>query len=240
MDPLRRAHEETRVPVGLVARIRAAIAGKPLPKRSRWSRIPGWAAVAALLVLAVAGGLLNQYVRFPGPAGDPGPATIFAGLAESFRPGLSDHIQCLASQNSRKRASSGKFFADLTPRYRGLIEAFRRQAPRGYEMAIAHECHFDGRTFTHLALRDDRSRLVSLVIARKKEGESFQAQRLPVALTREGLSFFEARAQPFAISAFEARAHLVYTISELPAGQNMEILVAMARHVNEILVSLEQ
>ena len=81
-------------------------------------------------------------------------------------------------------------------------------------------------------------KLASLVIARKKDGESFARDQIRSLLTsREGIPIYQAAAQRFEIAAFETGDHGVYFISDMPQQQNMKLLVAMAPSLKAVLDS---
>jgi hypothetical protein len=55
--------------------------------------------------------------------------------------------------------------------------------PEQYRLMLAHTCRYHKRLFVHLTL-NDASRLLSLVIARKRDGESFHTENMIPALVR--------------------------------------------------------
>ena len=99
-------------------------------------------------------------------------------------------------------------------------------------LAIAHECHFEGRRFIHLTFRNDRN-LLSLIITPKQEGESPRAAGIVPALSRSGIALYGGRVEQFQTAAFETREFVVYTVSDLPRAKNLGILAAFAHDVSE-------
>jgi hypothetical protein len=124
--------------------------------------------------------------------------------------------------------------AKLGPSYNGLIPIVQRQIPEEYRLVIAHQCGYHGRKYIHLSLKSD-SKLMSLVIARRGEGESFQTENLIPALMQSGLPMYRTAVQRFQIASFESRDHLVYFVSDLSEQQNTEMMIALAPRVREFL-----
>ena len=89
----------------------------------------------------------------------------------------------------------------------------------------------------HLVVKKD-DQLLSVVVATRKEGESFPASQLVPGLRQAGLSFYQDRAEDYQIAAFEAKGHLVYVISRMPAERNLQVMVAMAQGLQESLPNL--
>lgn len=238
LNRTRKAHESVAMPLGLETRIRAAIAAQQKPRRAPWSAVSAGRLAALALALVCAGGIayqLNQ-LRLTRASQESYIASVSARVASILRVGLKDHIHCTVYRTYPKTPPPVEAFAaELGREYRDLVGAVRQQAPAGYRLVIGHKCRYDGRQFVHLALKNDDGKLLSLVIARKGAGESFQTERLPTAVVREGRPFFAAQAQRFAISAFETGEHLVYTVSDLPADQNLRVMVALAPQVSEVL-----
>ncbi|MBL8232435.1 MAG: hypothetical protein JNL98_28315 [Bryobacterales bacterium] len=238
VNRLRMAQKGVAVPIGLETRIRAAINGQRQPRKMGWLTAPGWMAAATAFAMVAVLGIAYQlgHLRFSQASQDWYIASVSSRVASILRVGLKDHIHCTVYRKYPKAPPPVEsFVAELGPEYRDLVGVVRQQAPSGYQLAVGHKCRYEGRKFVHLALRNGSGKLLSLVIAGKDQGESFATERLPAALNHDGRPFFEAQAQRFAISAFETDQHLVYTVSDLPADQNMRIMVAMAPRVVEIL-----
>src|SRR5262249_36510499 len=148
--------------------------------------------------------------------------------AALMRVGLGDHIHCSVFRKYPKEAPPvEKLEGTLGEEYRGLIPVMKQNVPPDYRMMIAHQCRYHGRRFVHLSFMND-SHLLSLVIAKKGEGESFEAHGMLPALVQSGIPIYQAGAQRFAMDAFETRGFLVYFISDLPATDNAAMTIAMA------------
>jgi anti-sigma factor (TIGR02949 family) len=227
----------SEAPPFLAARIRHQI--RSTPKGAFWR--PRLAAVAAALVVCVAAGIGYQFgrLRLIANAQDSYIAKVSNLLPAGLRPGLRDHIHCalfrkLPSQAATLEDVSGQ----MGPRYRGLVSIVRRQVPVHYKLMVGHECKYQGRRFVHLAFANE-GKLLSVVVAHRVEGELLSSADLLPALTQSGLPFYSASAQPFEVGAFESGRFFVYVVSELPRGDNLEILVALAPGVTEFLGKVE-
>jgi hypothetical protein len=58
-------------------------------------------------------------------------------------------------------------------------------------------------------------------------------------LSDAGISIYSSSTQRFQAAAFETRDHLVYVISDMPGGRNLELMRAMAPALNTYLSKLE-
>ena len=99
---------------------------------------------------------------------------------------------------------------------------------------IAHHCGYKGRKYTHITMQND-SHLMSLVIARKGQGESLGASGMASVLSESGIPMYTAGVQRFNIAVFETRDCLVYVISDLSADKNSRMMVAMAPALRKFL-----
>ena len=126
----------------------------------------------------------------------------------------------------------------MNPQYAGLIPIVRSEVPDTYRMTLAHECRYHGRKFVHLSLRDD-SNMLSLVITRKTEDESFSTDGMLPALVQSGIPMYQTGVQRFHMTAFETRDYLVYFISDLGKQQNIDLMLALSPRVKDFLVKLE-
>lgn len=248
MNRLRQAHQNVPTPPYLESRIRAAIAAVTTDadrshQRSLWA-FPPWASLAVMTVLAVAGfGIAYElgHLRLTQASQDAYVASISNRVASIMRAGLGDHVHCAYFRKFPKNApvAAASLRQELGPEYRDLVDVVRRSVPGRYQLVIAHRCKYQGRQFIHLAAQDGGS-LVSLVITRKGDGESFSTGQLPVSTEHDGVRFYQAGVQRFAINAFETPQHLVYTISDWAPADNQRVLSAMASGVRQILDSVER
>lgn len=156
-----------------------------------------------------------------------------------MRVGLGDHIHCAVFRKYPKNAPTAESFLEkMNPKYAGLIPIVRSQIPGSYRMMLAHECRFQQRKFVHLSLMNG-SNMVSLVIARKTDGESFSTEDMMPALMQSGIPMYQAGVRRFQMTAFETRDHPVYFISDLPKQQNTTFMLALAPQVKAFLAKTE-
>jgi hypothetical protein len=234
---LRSAVSSVPVPPFLEARIRSGIRGEE--SRYRW--IPRLAPFGA--VFAIAGGLMIAYqlghLRLTVRTQESYIASVSTHVATLMRVGLSDHIHCAVFRSYPKNPpTTEEFIGKMNPQYAGLIPIVRNQVPETYRMTLAHECRYHGRRFVHLSLKND-SNMLSLVIARKGDGESFSTGDLLPALVQAGIPMYQSSVQRFQMTAFETRDYLVYFISDLPKQQNTEMMLALGPPVKDFLKKLE-
>jgi hypothetical protein len=103
----------------------------------------------------------------------------------------------------------------------------KQHVPADFHLVLGHQCRYHQRKFIHLALKND-SRLLSLVITRKSDGESFSKDELLPALSESGIAMYRAEVQRFQIAAFESSVFLIYVISDMPQQHNLGLMRAMA------------
>jgi hypothetical protein len=166
-------------------------------------------------------------------------ASVTGRVNPVMRVALGGHIHCSVFRRFRKDPPKLDDLArKLGPEYAGLIPIVKRHVAQEYRLMIAHKCGHAGRKFIHLSMKSD-SRLMSLVLVRKLDGESFDREQLRAALLQSGLPFYTAGVQRFKIASFESREHLVYLVSDLDQKQNTSMLLAMAPEVSEFLEKME-
>lgn len=236
---LREAVRSEETPPFLEARIRAQIQAEGQP-RPRWTG--GWAmAGAALMVLAGASVAYELgHLRFTAASQASYVSAVSRQVASIMRVGLGDHLHCAYFQKfPKERPKPEEFVRFMGPDYAGLIPIVRQHVPERYRLEHAHRCLHHGRKFVHLVLRGE-SKLLSVVVAKKSEGESFAIEGLLPALVQSGLPVYRASSKNFEVAGFESRDHLVYMISDLPGQANMDQLLAMAPAVRSYLTRLEQ
>jgi hypothetical protein len=234
---LKAAVNSVEAPPFLESRIRNHIRAGKMPRR--W--LPGM--VSATATAAMLGGFLVAWqlghLRFTKGAQESYVSSVSTQVASLMRVGLGDHIHCSVFRKYPKNPPTTEQFVEkMNPQYAGLIPIVRSHVPESYRMTLAHECHYGGRKFVHLSLRDD-SNTLSLVIARKADGESFRAEDMLPALAQAGIPMYQTSVQRFQMTAFETRDYLVYFISDLPKEKNTAMMLAMAPQVRELLARLE-
>jgi hypothetical protein len=210
--------------------------------RPRWY---GWQRQlsAAAIVLFVAGGTFVAYqlsnLRMTTASQNSFIEALSKGTAHIMNAGLQDHLHCSVFRKYPKSAPSLEQLRERLPeKYRSLIPVLQSQVPAEFKIYISHECGYKGRRFIHLGLKKD-SRLMSLVIAVKEPGESFETSELAPVLSQAGTKLYGASVQRFQISGFETGEHLAYLVSDLPREQNMRLMLALAPGVRQVLESVK-
>src|SRR5262249_30819102 len=139
-------------------------------------------------------------------------ATISSRVAGIMRVGLGDHVHCNVFRKFPKTPPSFEEMAQkLGPSYESLLPLVKERAPGDLKIVMAHQCSYHGRKFVHLALRNE-SKLLSLVISRKQDGETFTKESLAPVLSDSGIPIYQSGVQRFELAAFESRDYLVYVI----------------------------
>ena len=118
-----------------------------------------------------------------------------------------------------------------------MIPIAKRYVPPDYRLVMAHRCNFQDRKFVHLTLSNGGS-LISLLITRRINGESFDPSRLLSAVASSGTPIYRAGSQRFQVSAFESGDFLVYFVSDLPEPLNNAMMLSMAPVVQDFLKNL--
>jgi anti-sigma factor (TIGR02949 family) len=233
---LRAAVRSQSLPPELSVRIRRQIRAA---RGKTWFQA-GWVrwtlAVAACLLVVAGIGLRNPYETRPALTDRAAQRTyiqrVSASLAAVLGIGLGDHIHCSIFRDyPRNPPPVEQMEEKLGPEYRGLLPLVRTALP-GYRVVMAHQCSYAGRNFTHLTLQKD-GELLSLVIARKNDGESLAG--LTAASDAGGVQVFQAGADRYRVAAFEAGNFLAYVVSELKDGVNLQIAKDLAPGVHEFL-----
>jgi anti-sigma factor (TIGR02949 family) len=230
---LRKAAQSAPVPGDLASSI-----GRRLDARARHRFLhPGIMVFAAAAMLAVCFGVWR--VEFHPRGQDAYLAQVSTGVARIMRVGLNDHIHCAVFRKYPAQPPTLEQMTQLLgPQYSDLEPIFAAHVPAGAKVVLAHHCSFRGRHYVHLIARDGE-RLVSLVIARREQGEAFEDDLRAVAQER-GAAMYSTGAQKYSIAGFETPAHLVYLISDLGEHENMRVMESMAAQIREALSRTEQ
>jgi anti-sigma factor (TIGR02949 family) len=215
---LRTAAREVPVPAGLEDRVRVRL------RQSQQSRSKKVYLMAIAAMLAVCFGSWFTF-RPSGPA----------ALSAVIRVGYSQHVHCAVVRQRNTRPAQG--LDKLTPQFEGLLQIVRRHVPANLPLNVAHECSFEGRKFVHLTFRQGRN-LLSVVITRKAGGESLMAEKILPVLEQSGIPMYADSAGQYQVAAFETDRFLVYTVSELAHGQNLDVLTALAPDLHRFLQRL--
>jgi hypothetical protein len=233
---LKAAMESVAVPPYLGARIRSRIrTDSPLRKWTfRLAPIGAAAAIFAGLAAYQLG-----HLRWTPQSQESYISTLTGRIASVMAIGLGDHIHCSIFRKYREDAPKVEaVVAKLGAEYKPLVPIVQRHVPRNYELVLAHECRYQGRRFTHLSLKNG-SHMMSMVIAGKREGETFDASGLLPAFAEAGLAVYQTEIQRFAITAFESRDSLIYFVSDLPQEENTKMLTAMTPQLREFFAQRE-
>jgi hypothetical protein len=235
---LKAAVNSVPAPAYLATRVQAAIREAERPRRV-WA--PRLMAAAAGLVICIGVAVSYQlgHLRLTTRSQNSYIASVSNRIATIMRAGLGDHLHCTVFRKFPKNAPKVDELAEkMGPEYRQLIPVVTRAAGPDYRLIQAHECGYLKRRYVHLALKDD-SNLMSVVITKKREGESFQTEALPPALVSVGVPFYQSGVQRFQIAGFETRDYLVYLVSDTSKRVNTNMLVAMAPGIRAVLQRLE-
>lgn len=234
---LRTALQTEQVPPFLEARIRSRLRAERPARRWVIRLVPATAAAATLAGVMIAYQL--GHLRLTVRSQESYVASVSTHIATLMRVGLGDHIHCSVFRKFPADApTTAQFVARMGPQYAGLIPIVREHVPETYRMMLAHQCRYHGRRFVHLSLMDN-SNLLSVVLARKSDGESFATEGMLPALVQSGIPMYQSSVQRFQMSAFETRDYLVYFVSDLTKQKNAELMLAMAPQVKDFLKKLE-
>jgi DNA-binding FrmR family transcriptional regulator len=225
---LQSAVRDVRLPVNLEERVRDRLR----QERPRQVRKLHLMAIAAALAIC-AGSWLSYRAGMVRPASDSAQsyvAAVTSQVSTIMRVGLGDHLHC-AVLGGRKNTGA---IDSLPAEVKELIPIVQRYAPAEFRLTMAHECRYDGRKFIHLTLQSGNN-LLSLVVARKRDGESLTTANVARRVPRPGLAVYTAGARQFQVAAFEYRDFLVYTVSDLSPQRNLDVLEALAPAIQTLL-----
>ena len=230
---LQRAVRSEQAPPFLEARIKSRIRSEERPRQWMRRLVPVAAAAAICLGVGIAYEL--GHLRFSRNSQESYIASVSNHVATIMRAGLQDHVHCSVFRKFPKNPPKVEELVEkIGPKDSGLVAIVQQQVPAEYKLMIAHQCGYHGRKYVHLSMKSD-SKLMSLVIARKGEGESFTTENLIPALVQSGLPMYRTSVQRFQIASFETRENLVYLVSDLSEQQNMQMMLALAPRVRDFL-----
>jgi predicted anti-sigma-YlaC factor YlaD len=216
----------------LEARVRAQLQAHQAPpwwNLAEWTA-PKWAMTVTMLIVAsVVAWIWTP--RDPLPALDDLPAQdayiqrVSTGLAGVLRPGLADHIHCAIFRKlPADPAPPAAMEAELGA-YSDLLAAVNTAIPKSWHVVMAHQCSYLGRQYVHVILSDG-SQPVSLVIARKQDGESFEGMR--PSITAGAVPVFQDETSMYRVIGFETRGYLTFLVS---GPENTQTLGTVAKLV---------
>jgi anti-sigma factor (TIGR02949 family) len=206
---LRSAVRAQTAPDGL----RRAVTAKLRPTYRR--RRTAWPALAAAVLIALGAGFVvskrvTGFLPHELLAIELEVRSLVKQVAAAYAPAIIDHLHCaLYRQGPKTEVMPEKIAMELGEQAPAAAIVKEAAGPRA-TMLLAHKCHFGGREFLHMILMDGES-LVSVVVTKKREGESLAAE--PRA----------TRAAQFEIAGFEAGGYLAFVISDMTAERNLEL-----------------
>jgi hypothetical protein len=248
---LKDAVNNVPVPDDLVASVRSQIRAQASlsrawnPLKSRFSRLVSVAAATAAFAALLTAYLFGHF-RLTNGSQDAYIALVSTRVGALMSIGLKDHIHCSVFRKyPRKLPTTEELHPTpeegikaISPQYAGLIPIVRSLVPETYRMTLAHQCTYKGREFIHLSLMD-KSNMLSLVITRKVNRESFRAEDMLPALSESGIRMYQVGVQRFELSAFETSDYLVNFTSDLDKRRNTELKMALAPQVQGFLATHE-
>ena len=237
------AVQSQAVPPDLQVRVRGRIRARS--RRPEWTfGWTRWAAAAAMpvLVVGIAIGTWSTHRLSPLPpltdrsAQNAYILKISQSISSILTPGLQDHVHCSIFRKYPQNPPTLEQMAkNMGPEYGGLVQLVKASVPDQCRMVMAHQCGYSGRRYVHLTLRDGEH-LISLVIARKQEGETLQ--KLQPALRPSGIPVYQSAVERFEVAGFETDQYLAFVVSDMRGGRNLQIASSLAPAVYDFLASL--
>ncbi len=240
---LKAAVESQRVPAGLSVKIRQNIHRQ----QSRFLPTAAWSlwamAAAAAVVLLIGIWVVRTRTGMPESldVADRAGQDVFIHrvsqtVSKVLRVGLGDHIHCAVFRKYPKNPPAPAQLAEsIGSAFQGLVPLVKAGVPDRYRILMAHQCGYSGRRFVHVTLSDG-SNLMSLVIARKEPGESLEG--LSPSMRASNVPVFQATAERYEIAGFETAQYLAFLISDLSAGNNLQMASTLAPPVHDFLARL--
>ena len=216
-------------------RIQAAQSRKPF--FGAWTRWSLGAAAASAAIVAVF--WVNRPEALPAladrTAHSPYIQKVSSRLAAVLGVGLRDHIHCAVFRRYplRNPPTVEKMERELGPSYQGLLPVVRAAVPEGYQIVLAHQCDYLKRKYVHFTMTKGSS-VLSLVVARKQDGESFDELRATAG--PDGIPIYQSGVDRYRIAAFDAGKFLAYVISDMPGKANLQVASTLAPTVRDFLL----
>jgi hypothetical protein len=146
------------------------------------------------------------------------------GLQDSsgalIRLAFDNHVNCAVIHHPAAHGGNANRLPDGLKELTPLVQ---ERVPPELPLVLAHQCRIQGRSFVHLTFGNGRN-LLSLVITRRENGESI------------GKGVRRSVQDRYQLAALQTGDYLVYTVSDLPAQKNLDILMALAPPVQKFLV----
>jgi hypothetical protein len=235
---LRTAVRDVAPTPGLDTRIRHSIAEASAPApRVNWLR-PAMA-LAALVVAAIGLSVAYQlgHLRLTSASQEAFYRSVSQQASVMTNVALGDHLHCAFFRKySKNPPPPEQMVEDMGPQYKDLIALVKSHIPAGYRVEQAHRCTYKKRPFVHVIAKNG-SRIVSLIIAEKRDGETFARETASAVVSQ--MPVYQAKVRQFEFAGFETSRHLVYVVSDLDAHSNMEFMTAFAPGVLDVLRRVE-
>lgn len=227
-------------PPYLEARIRSRI--RATSPRASWflMPVPAFGLAATIAVSLLAGWLVYHGEGAGGGLGRAAQSdyidSLYARVSHIVQVGLGDHVHCAHFRKFDDGTPSVEELSQrIGPQYAGLVRAVRDKVPPEYRISLAHQCTFRERRFVHMAMHGDDGKLLSVVITRRRPGESFAADQLTPVLESAGIPIYPSGVDEFQVAGFETGDYLAFVVSDLPRQQNTQFASNVAPTVHEFL-----
>lgn len=219
---LHQAGTHTAVPVYLAPRIKEAL---------RLEQPAGWYWSPRLWLIPVMAAVLIAFLAVSSVRQR---AASSQHLASIMAIGIADHVHCAVPRNYALTPPSLSEMEGDMGSFQDMIPVVRRLIPADYRLEQAHQCTASGRRYTHMIFHNDAA-LISIVIARKGAGESFEQYKITPASMAAGVPLYKQRIEEYAIVGAETPDRDIFVISNLSDDENTRLAEAVAPKVKDFL-----
>lgn len=185
-------------------------------------------AAAVLLAVGVATSWRSGGLRFTESGQRNYILSVAQHVSPALQPGIRQHMHC-AVFRKHTGESAQEMTEQLGLRFAALLPAMQNHLPKGYRVVEGHRCHFQSREYWHLTATDG-SHLISLLLTRRQDGEALEKNLAPARIAA-GQPLYSDSTQRFNIAGFETPGYLIYLVSELAPGQNLNTFADMVPDV---------
>lgn len=221
----KRIHEagtQLSAPVYLAPRIKEALR---LDQPTAWSWSPRLWLIPALAVLLISlAAVFSARQR----------GAHSQHLAAILTIGVNDHVHCAVPRNYALTPPSLTQMESDMGSFKDMIPVVRQYVPAEYRLEQAHQCTAQGRDYTHMIFHSGTA-LISVVIARKGAGESFEQYKIKPVLTAAGVALYQQRLKEYAVVGAETPDRDIFVISNLSDEENTRLAAAVAPKVKDFL-----
>lgn len=196
-----------------------------------------FAAAAAVLVIAAATFFsLHSGAEPLSLQADVAPGDV---SGQVLKIGFDNHVFCTIDHElANSEFTAEQMSEELGSEYAGLVALLREKMPQGYPVVVGHRCHYQGREFIHLIMRNQND-VVSLVITRKN-GETFPTDGVAaIVQAATGVPIYQAAWANQQVAGMETSDHLIFVVSNKTNDTNMQIASGLAPSVRDFLARLE-